>query len=146
MCYNFIGDSMTYKVIYDIKPETLFYLRKIIGWKEINIKQLKVALENTMCKVSIVNDNEIIACGRLVGDYSCKGVLSDILVNPKYQKQGFGKIIVTEIFKMVKDKMNQGDKFQIEATPTYGNREFYLKFGMKYKPENQDGVYIWFEK
>ena len=62
MCYNFIGESMTYKVIYDIKPETLFYLRKIIGWKEINIKQLKVALENTMCKVSIVNDNEIIAC------------------------------------------------------------------------------------
>ena len=27
-----------------------------------------------------------------------------------------------------------------------GNRDFYVKCGMKYKPENQDGVYIWIKK
>ena len=26
------------------------------------------------------------------------------------------------------------------------NREFYIKCGMKYKPENQDGVYVWIKK
>lgn len=70
---------MNYKLIKDLLPEDLIELRKIMGWKEINYEQVNKALKNTMCKVSIKINDKIIACGRLVGDYSCKGVLSDIL-------------------------------------------------------------------
>ncbi|MBR1386741.1 MAG: GNAT family N-acetyltransferase [Bacilli bacterium] len=137
---------MNYEIIHDIKSEDIIYLREILGWKKISIEQFDKALNNTMYKVSIKNDKDIIACGRLIGDYSCKGLLSDILVNPKYQKQGFGKMIVCELLDMVKNNLKENEKFQIEASPTNGNREFYIKCGMKYKPENQDGVYIWLEK
>ena len=51
---------------------------------------------------------------RLVGDYSCKGVLSDIMVNPKYQKQGFGKIVVTKLLNYILDSLNEGDLFMVE--------------------------------
>lgn len=34
----------------------------------------------------------------------------------------------------------------LEASPACGKREFYIKCGMKYKPENQDGVYLWIKK
>jgi len=47
---------------------------------------------------------------------------------------------------MVKNNLKIGEKYQIEATPTSGNRDFYIKCGMKYKPENQDGTYLWIEK
>lgn len=137
---------MQYSVIYDIDPDDFINLRKVLGWKEINLAQVEKALNNTMCKVSIKIDNEIVGLGRLVGDYSCKGVLSDILVHPDYQGKGFGKIVVTTLLQMVQDNLNEGDLFQIEATPTYGNREFYVKCGFKYKPENQDGVYVWLKK
>lgn len=138
---------MNYKIINKIEPEDMIYMRKIVGWgKDITIDQFKKALDNTMCMVKIYDNNDIIAIGRLVGDYSCKGVLSDIIVNPKYQKKGYGKIIVTNLINQVYDMLNKNEYFQIEATPTSGNREFYVKCGMKYKPQNQDGVYIWLEK
>ena len=137
---------MKYTVVNDIVPEDLTNIRKELGWKEISLNQVKKGLENTMCKVSVKVDNVTIALGRLVGDYSCKGVLSDIMVSPNYQGKGFGKIVVTTLLDMVQNTLSEGDLFQIEATPTYGNRDFYIKCGFKYKPENQDGVYIWLKK
>ena len=137
---------MEYSVIHDINPIDFINLRKVLGWKEINSKQVEKGLNRTMCKVSVKVDNKTIALGRLVGDYSCKGVLSDILVHPDYQKQGFGKIVVTTLLKMVQDNLSNGEVFQIEATPTSGNRDFYVKCGFKYKPQNQDGVYVWLKK
>ena len=138
---------MEYIILNDIKSEELMYIRKLVNWnKPITLEQYKKALDNTMCKVLIKNDKDIIGLGRLVGDYSCKGLLSDIIVNPKYQGKGFGKIIVTNLINQVKESLKEGEVFQIEASPTYGNRDFYVKCGMKYKPENQDGVYIWITK
>ena len=137
---------MEYSVIHDINPIDFINLRKVLGWKEINSKQVEKGLNRTMCKVSVKVDNKTIALGRLVGDYSCKGVLSDILVHPDYQKQGFGKIVVTTLLKMVQDNLSNGEVFQIEVTPTSGNRDFYVKCGFKYKPQNQDGVYVWLKK
>ena len=42
--------------------------------------------------------------------------------------------------------MQTGDLMCIEAAPTKGNIPFYVKCGMKHKPENQEGVYIWLKK
>lgn len=137
---------MEYDIIKNIEPDDLINLRKSLGWKEINYKQIKLALDNTMFKISIKIMGKVVACGRLIGDYSCKGLLSDILVHPDYQNKGLGKIIVTSLLKMVEDSIEPGELFQIEATPTYGNREFYIKCGLKYRPENQDGVYVWIKK
>lgn len=133
-------------IIDDLVAKDLYALRKSNGWKEISLEQLEKGLNHTMCKVTIKENNTLIACGRLVGDYSCKGVLSDILVHPNYQGKGYGKLVLNELFRQTKEMMGENDLFQIEATPTNGNREFYVKCGMKYKPENQDGTYVWFNK
>lgn len=138
--------DIKYTIVKDITIDDFISIRKALGWKTINYDQIKKALDNTMYKVSIIENDKVIAIGRLVGDYSCKGVLSDIIVLPEYQGFGIGKIVVTTLFEMVDKGLKSGDKFQIEATPTAGNREFYIKCGMKYKPENQDGVYLWIEK
>lgn len=137
---------MNYKIVTEVSAEDICYLRKLLGWKELSKEQFQKGIENTMCKVTIKNNEDVIALGRLVGDYSCKGVLSDIMVNPKYQKQGFGKIVVTNLLDQTLSFLKKGEQFQVEATPTSGNREFYVKCGMKYKPENQDGVYVWLKK
>ena len=134
------------KIVDSLSAEDLYSLRESLGWKLLSIKQLERALKNTMCMVSIIKDDKCIACGRVVGDYSTKGVLSDILVRPDYQKNGYGKLVVTHLLKRIENVLIPGEQFQLEATPTHGNREFYVKCGMKYKPENQDGVYVWIKK
>jgi len=58
-------------------------------------------------------------------------------------KKGYGKKVLTTLLNLVQENLKEGELFQVEATPTNGNREFYIKCGMKYKKENQDGVYIW---
>lgn len=134
------------KIVDSLSANDLYFLRESSGWKLLSIEQLERALKNTMCMVSIIKDNKCIACGRVVGDYSAKGVLSDILVHPDYQKHGYGKLVVTHLLERIGDVLSFGEQFQLEATPTHGNREFYVKCGMKYKPENQDGVYVWIKK
>ena len=124
------------EIINDIKPKDLYDMRKILGWKEIGLEQLEKGLKNTEYKISIFENSILVACGRIVSDYSCKGVLSDIMVNPEYQKKGYGKIVVTRLFEMISNNLKEGEKYQIEATPTNGNRDFYVKCGMKYKPKN----------
>lgn len=137
---------MEYKIYNYIEAKDIVYLRDLLGWKKVSEEQFVRSLKNTMCSVSIKNNDDVIAIGRVVGDYYTKGLLSDILVNPKYQGMGYGKIIINNLLEQIKDNLNTGDLFMLEASPTCSNRDFYVKCGLKYKPENQDGVYVWIEK
>jgi len=64
----------------------------------------------------------------------------------EYQGKGVGKLIVTTLIARLTESVLEGNCFQLEASPTANNREFYIKCGLKYKPENQDGVYLWIRK
>ena len=135
-----------YRVEYFIVPDDFLEIRRELGWKEIKKEQVEKAVNNSMINVSVYNDKECMGIGRIVGDGVLKGMLTDILVKKEYHGMGVGKIVVTTLINELNNKLNDGDLFQLEASPTSGNREFYIKCGMKYKPENQDGVYLWIKK
>ena len=97
-----------------------------------------------MVKVEV--DGALAGIGRVVGDYSIVCCLSDICVKPEYQKKGIGLIIVNELKKMIEDGVKEGEKMQIEFTPTAGNEAFYQKAGFKYKPDVITGMYLWIKK
>lgn len=129
-----------------INVEDYQKIRKEVGWNELNAKQVERALSNSMFNISIFENNICVGIGRIVGDNSLKGMLTDIMVLPSYHGKGIGKLIVTTLLDKLKKSLKEGESFQLEASPTSGNREFYIKCGLKYKPENQDGVYIWIKK
>ena len=129
-----------------ITGQEFYDLRHSVGWKDAKVSQLETALKNSMTIVGIYEGSEIVAMGRIVGDYSFKALLSDIIVFPKYQGKGYGKLVVKKLIEITKEKMNVGDILCIEGSPTKGNLEFYLKCGFKHKPEIQDGIYLWLEK
>jgi GNAT superfamily N-acetyltransferase len=137
---------MKYEIIKDIKYTDFIRIRKLIKWNELDENQIKIALKNSMINISIFYNNMCIGVGRIVGDNVLKGMLTDIMVDPNYQGMGIGKLIVTSLINEVENRINIGNCFQLEASPTANNREFYIKCGMKYKPENQDGVYLWIRK
>ncbi len=133
------------QIKYKITPQNFYEMRKSVNWKDIKLEQLEKALNYTMIVVGIYEENKIVAMGRLVGDYSCKGLLTDIIVKPEFQGRGYGKLVITNILEQCKKNLKKGDKLCIEASPTLGNRDFYINCGLKYKPQIQDGVYIWLE-
>ena len=137
---------MEYIVKKEINVEDFLRLREELGWKQLGKSQLEKAISGSMINQSVFLDDECVGMGRVVGDGALKGMLTDIMVSKKHQQKGIGKIIVTTLIKEIEEILTEGEQFQLEASPTEGNREFYIKCGMKYKPENQDGVYLWIKK
>ena len=137
---------MEYKLEHFINAKDYLKLRAENGWNVIKEEQVERAVNNSMFNISVFDNDNCIGMGRVVGDNVLKGMLTDVFVSKEYHGKGVGKLIVTTIIKELTDKLNEGDQFQLEASPTNGNRDFYIKCGLKYKPENQDGVYIWLKK
>ena len=121
-------------------------IRKEVGWNDLLDNQIKRAIDNSMLNVSVYENDECLGVGRIVGDGVLKGMLTDIMIPPRAQGKGVGKLIVTTLINQLEDMVQEGESFQLEASPTSGNRDFYIKCGLKYKPQNQDGVYIWIRK
>ena len=137
---------MNYIIKNDIRTIDFMELREAVGWNKINIDQVEKAINSSMINISIYDMNRCVGIGRIVGDNVLKGMLTDIMVHPSYQGKGIGKIIVTSLIDELNKIIKDNECFQLEASPTASNREFYIKCGMKYKPENQDGVYLWIRK
>lgn len=137
---------MKYVIKKEIDTSDFVKIRDDLGWNEIPRNLVEKAIAGSMVNISVFDSEKCIGVGRIVGDGALKGMLTDIMVLREYQNKGVGKLIVTSLIKELNDKVKEGDCFQLEASPTANNRNFYIKCGLKYKPENQDGVYMWIRK
>ena len=137
---------MNYIIKESINVNDFIKIRKDLEWNEIPYDLVKKALNGSMINISAFDNEKCIGVGRIVGDNALKGMLTDVMVLKGYQKCGVGKLIVTSLIEKLSERIKNGDCFQLEASPTSNNREFYIKCGLKYKPENQDGVYMWIRK
>lgn len=124
------------------------------SWKWLNLlderhiqgKQIEKALQNTMYMVKATVNGKLAGIGRAVGDYSIVCILTDICVKPKFQRQGIGLKITSELKKLIEDNVSDGEKMQIELTPSAGNEAFYEKASFKYNPDKITGMYLWIKK
>lgn len=129
-----------------IDPNDFINIRSSLNWNHIPYNLVMKAIKGSMVNISVFDNNKCIGVGRIVGDHALKGMLTDIMVIKEYQNKGVGKMIVTSLISELDKLIKEGESFQLEASPTANNRAFYIKCGMKYKPENQDGVYLWIRK
>lgn len=130
----------------DLNETEFLGLISAIGWKNLSKEQVKRSINNSMYVVKAVVDGETVGMGRLVGDFGCCGMLTDIVVHPNYRGKGIGTEIVLNIKEYVENYVQEGERFIIELCPSTGKRDFYINCGFKYKPENMDGMYLWIEK
>ena len=131
---------------YNITVEEFLDVIEAVGFKTYSKEQVQKALKNTMYMVKAIINEETVGIGRVVGDDSSVCCLSDICVKPEYQGKGIGLKIATELRHMIENGVKEGEKMQIELTPTAGNEKFYEKAGYKYRPEKITGMYLWVEK
>jgi GNAT superfamily N-acetyltransferase len=134
------------KLSTDLTVDEYSKLVDSVGWKKIGDKQIEKALKNSMYVVKAIVNAKTVGMGRLIGDFACRGMITDIVINPDYQNQGIGKEIVLNIKEYIANYIDKGEKFLIELCPTVGKRNFYINCGFKYKPEITDGMYLWIEK
>ena len=121
-------------------------MAEAVGWKTYTKEQVDKALENTMYMVKATVDGKLAGIGRVVRDYSIVCMLSDICVKPEFQGMGIGLKITSELKRLIEVNVKDGEKMQIELTPTAGKEGFYEKAGFKYKPDKITGMYLWVKK
>ena len=137
---------MNIQLDYSITIDEFLEMVKSVGWKTYSKEQVEKALKNTMYMVKATVDGKLAGIGRVVGDYSIVCILTDVCVKPEFQKQGIGLKITSELKKLIEENIADGEKMQIELTPTAGNESFYEKAGFKYKPDKITGMYLWINK
>jgi len=138
--------NMNIKLEYLISTKEFLEVVESVGWNTYSKEQVDKALNNTMYMVKAMVNGELAGIGRVVGDFSIVCMLTDICVKPKFQGNGIGLKIVNELKRLIENGVKDGEKMQIELTPTAGNEEFYKKAGFKYKPDVITGMYLWIKK
>lgn len=131
---------------YSFSTNEFLEMVKSVGWKTYSKLQVEKTLKNTMYMVKATVDGKLAGIGRVVGDYSIVCILTDICVKPEFQGHGIGLKITTELKRLIENNIAEGEKMQIELTPTAGNETFYEKAGFKYNPDKITGMYLWIKK
>ena len=137
---------MNIQLDYSFSTNEFLEMVKSVSWKTYSELQVEKALKNTMYMVKATVDGKLAGIGRVVGDYSIVCILTDICVKPEFQGHGIGLKITTELKRLIENNIAEGEKMQIELTPTAGNETFYEKAGFKYNPDKITGMYLWIKK
>ena len=137
---------MNIQLDYSFSINEFLEMVKSVGWNTYSKLQVEKALKNTMFMVKATVDGKLAGIGRVVGDYSIVCILTDICVKPEFQRQGIRLKITSELKKLIENNVSDGEKMQIELTPTAGNEAFYEKVGFKYNPDKITGMYLWIKK
>ncbi|EFM10783.1 GCN5-related N-acetyltransferase [Paenibacillus curdlanolyticus YK9] len=81
----------------------------------------------------------MVGIGRIVGDSGCFYEIVDIVVEPAYQGEGFGKIMMSELMKHLDEKAPKGAYVSLIAdVPADG---LYKKYGFEYTAPKSVGMY-----
>jgi len=99
-------------------------------------EQLYQAAENSWYHVSIYDNEELIAFGRMISDGIYQALICDVMVDPSYQKQGLGKMVIEALLTKCKDSGIQS----IQLFSAKGKQEFYKKLGFEAREQDAPGM------
>lgn len=112
-------------------------LRKISGLSERPLEAAIKALPRSLYGVHIIIDGAAIGMGRIVGG-ALNFEIVDIAVDPKYQKQGFGRVIMEHIMAYLDKAAPAGCYIRLMADVP----ALYEKFGFALARPESEGMYI----
>ena len=93
------------------------------------LEQTRLAMENTLFRVSVFDGDQIVAMARVIGDMGLDYYIKDVIVRPEYQKKGIGRLLIHEILQFINDHGVEGTDIFVELCAMPDKIPFYEKFG-----------------
>ncbi|MFT5755812.1 MAG: ribosomal protein S18 acetylase RimI-like enzyme [Alteromonadaceae bacterium] len=119
--------SNAYKISFNSPAAIDFVaLRQKVGWGESDLQLTQQSLENSLFHVLIVDDEKLIAMGRVVGDGFMYFYIQDVVVDPEYQNKGLGNEVMQHIEHYLSAKAKKGSTIGLLAAK--GKEGFYQRF------------------
>lgn len=116
------------------------------GYKSYKLDDIRVALANDLYDVVVYHDDQPVAIARLVGDGRIVFFLKDVIVHPKYQRQGCGSLVMDAIFSYLRVHACDGAYVGLMSTP--GKDAFYSRYGFITRPTDAlgSGMVLFYER
>ena len=112
-----------------LSADDFLYLWNSVWDEPPTYEQVKLALENTIDRVSIYDGDKLIGMARMIGDKGMEYYIKDVVVIPEYQGKGIGKMLINELLKYVNDNGIKGTDIYVELCAEPEVIPFYQKCG-----------------
>jgi GNAT superfamily N-acetyltransferase len=113
--------------------EEYMRLRRAVGWDNADRAVTEHALANSLFGVTLYRGEEVIGCGRIVGDGGLCFYVQDILVLPAYQRCGYGRQIMDYLHTHARPGAFAG------LMAAHGVEDFYAPYGFIARPTHSLG-------
>jgi GNAT superfamily N-acetyltransferase len=133
----------------NITVDEFNFLRKSVGWNEIENNLALKGIENSLFIITAVIDGKTIGLARVCGDGGYNIWINDMIVLPEYQKKGIGKKLMNKAMDYIKNKFLQnGQSVFVNLMSAKGRETFYQKFGFEVRPNEKvgSGMSQWINK
>lgn len=106
----------------------------ILLWESVwgqgpSLEQTELAMKNTLFRVSVFDNDKIVAMARMIGDMGLDYYIKDVVVRPEYQKKGIGKMLIGELMRFINENGISGTDIFVELCAMPDKIPFYEKFG-----------------
>ncbi len=115
----------------ELSAKDFIYLWESVWDDAPTIDQVKLAMDNTLFRVSIFDKEKLIAMARVIGDKGLTYYIKDVVVIPEYQGKGIGRILIKELLKYINDNGIKNTEIFVELCAMPDVIPFYEKFGFK---------------
>lgn len=96
-----------------------------VGWDDRDKDEIEKSFDHSSYRYFIFNDGVVVGFGRTVDDGRYYALIVDVIVDPDFQGNGYGKKIVDEL---TKEMMNY---HFLTLTSAPGKHGFYKKIGWR---------------
>ncbi len=113
----------------ELSAEEFIFLWETVWGDGPSLEQTRLAMDNTMFRVSIFDGDKIVAMARMIGDKGLNYYIKDVVVRPEYQGRGIGRMLIDELMKYINDNGVNGTEIFVELCAMPDKIPFYEKFG-----------------
>ena len=112
-----------------LTAEEFVFLWKSVWGTPPTLEQVRLAMENSVFRVSVYDRGNVVAMARMIGDMGLCYYIKDVVVHPDYQKQGIGRRLINELLDFIKSNGISGTEIFVELCAMPDKIPFYEKFG-----------------
>lgn len=115
----------------ELTAEEFITLWETVWGKGPSLEQTELAMKHTLFRISVWDNDKIVAMSRMIGDMGLDYYIKDVVVRPEYQHKGIGKMMINELLKFINDNGISGTEIFVELCAMPDKIPFYQKFGFE---------------
>jgi len=124
-----------------ISVDDFNFLRKSVGWSEIEKNLALKGIENALFIITAIVNGKTIGLTRVSGDGGYTIFITDVIVLPEYQNKGIGKQLMTKAMNFINENyLEKGQSVFVNLMSAKGRESFYKQFGFEERPNETVGA------